>query len=138
MNYDPKILFCLPGQLSTVVLTTFDGYGNRADGYSIVDGYDILPYITRVVFPDLSLSTGFPQNMIKLDVGLYYYQFTLPTGAAAAGSYLIDITYLDPGSGLYLKILYQLLCCPIFGQYGASIPVAVPSGYPYCFGCNSQ
>jgi hypothetical protein len=152
MDCDLKILFCLPGQLATVALTTVDGYGERADGY--YDGYFpgwynggynnfvsaiVPPWITRIVFPDLSLSSGFPQSMVKLDTGFYYYQFTLPTGATASGSYFIDISYLDPASGLILQTLYQLLCVPIFGQYGASLPQNnLNPNFPYCWANNPQ
>ncbi len=62
------VLYYSPGQKATIFLETLNGSGVREDGY--------VPAVTRVVFPDLSLAAGFPQNMVKLDVGLYFFQFT--------------------------------------------------------------
>ena len=138
-------LFSLPGQLVTIFLETLNSSGQRADGYydgyfsgyynggynNFDDGYIILPYITRIIFPDLSLANGFPQDMVKLDIGLYYYQFTLPSGATSTGSYFIDVSYLDPASNLIKQQGYQLLCIPIFGQYGSTTPTSL-NPFPYC------
>lgn len=86
-------LYYFPGQKATVFLETLDSNGVRADGYTPPDGY---PIITRVIFPDLTLADGFPQNMTKLDTGLYFFQFTLPTGGSSIGSYGVDVTYNVP------------------------------------------
>ncbi len=76
-----------PGQKATIFLEILDpNTGARADGYS-------LPVITRVIFPDLSLGQSFPQDMVRLDVGLYFFQFTIPFTASAVGSYLVDGYY---------------------------------------------
>jgi len=86
-------LYYFPGQKATVFLETLNAVDIRADGYTSPDGY---PVIDRVIFPDLSLAANFPKNMVKLDVGLYFFQFTLPIGAAAVGSYLVDGHYNIP------------------------------------------
>jgi len=113
-------LYYFPGQKATVFLETLDGYGMRADGYTVPDGY---PFITRVIFPDLSLASGFPQNMIKLDVGLYFFQFTLPATASAVGSYAVDGYYRIPGSNpaSYLNKLWQIIVTAPFGNFGTTI-----------------
>src|SRR6266404_950399 len=42
----------------------------------ISDGYN--PTIDNVYYPNGTLATGFPQNMIKLSAGIYKYNLTLP------------------------------------------------------------
>lgn len=101
-----------PGQVATVFLETLDEYGQRADGYAI-------PLVTRIVYPDLSLAAGYPTDMIQLDVGLYYYQFVLPTGALAVGSYLVDISYDNPSTGYVNTELYQIIVTAPYGNYSA-------------------
>lgn len=105
------VLYYSPGQKATIFLDTLDGYGIRADGYT--------PSVTRVIFPDLSLAADFPQAMIKLDTGLYYFQFTLPIGATAIGSYLVDVTYNVPHTVTYLQTLYQMVVTAPYGIYSA-------------------
>lgn len=112
------ILQYTPGQLVTILLETLNASGVRADGYTPPDGY---PIITNIYYPDFSLFTGYPQNMEKLDTGLYYFQFSLPTGAAAVGSYLVDGYHHVPGtSDGYSKSLYQILVNAPFGIFGAT------------------
>jgi hypothetical protein len=101
-----------PGQTATVFLETLDGYGQRADGYPA-------PVITRLVFPDLTLAAGYPVNMVQLDVGLYYYQFVLPSGAFSIGSYLVDISYTNPATGYTSNTeLYQIMVSAAYGNFG--------------------
>jgi len=96
-----------------------DGYVNAlVDGYITSSRY---PTIVRLVFPDLDLASGYPARMIKLDTGLYYYQFVLPTGATAVGSYLVDVSFTDP-STLYTKTyLYQIAVNAPYGNYGITV-----------------
>ena len=105
-----------PGQTATIFLETLDGYGQRANSIGI-DGYTV-PTITRLVFPNLTLAAGYPVPMVKLDTGLYYYQFILPTGAAAVGSYLVDIEYINPTTGYINTGLYQINVNAPYGLYG--------------------
>lgn len=105
-----------PGQKATIFLETLDPTtGARADGYS-------LPVITRVIFPDLTLAQFFPQDMVKLDVGLYFFQFTIPFTAAAVGSYLVDGYYYQPTTEIPLTFTYQMVVNAPFGNF-AAIPV---------------
>jgi len=102
-----------PGQKVTIFLETLDGYGSRAD-------CGTTPSITRIMFPDLSLANGYPQNMTRLDVGLYYYQFTLPVGAVTVGSYLVDVVYISPANDAVFNQAYQILVNAPFGNFGTT------------------
>jgi len=118
-----QTLSYFPGQTATIFLEVLDGYGERADSYvdGYVDGYEGIPVITRLVFPDLTLAEGYPTIMTKLDVGLYYYQFVLPVGATAVGSYLVDISYINPTTLYTNTALYQIAVNAPFGNYGTTV-----------------
>jgi hypothetical protein len=103
-------LFYSPGQVVTLYLETKDGYGVREDT-------NYLPYASRLLLPSFITSTNFPQNMTRIDTGLYYIQFTLPSGGASVGTYLLDIVYLDILSGLNLIKSYQIIVTAPFGLY---------------------
>jgi hypothetical protein len=126
-----QTLFYSPGQTATIFVETLDINGERVDanvdgyiGSSMPDGYQDgyidgyhNPMVFRLVFPDLNLADNYPVHMVKLDTGLYYYQFVLPSGATAVGSYLVDISYTDP-STLYTKTsLYQISVNAPYGNY---------------------
>jgi len=114
-----KILNYFPGQKATIFLETLNPSTlARQDGYNFMDGYDGYPVIDRIIFPDLSLANNFPQHMVKLDNGLYFFQFTLPFKASAVGSYLIDGYYGEPVTGKKLTFLYQIVVSAPFGNYG--------------------
>lgn len=91
-----------PGQKATVYLETVHADGYRADSAT-------QPIVARIIFPDLSLASGFPQNMTKLDTGLYYYQFVLPAGASSVGSYLVDTQFTNPTTNAINNQAYQIL-----------------------------
>lgn len=115
------VLYYHPGQEATVFLETLDSSGVRADGY---DGYGLDGYaaaISRIISPDLSLASGFPAEMTKLDTGLYFFQFTLPRTSAAVGSYLIDVTYVKPNTDELLKKAYHLIVNAPYGNYSAGV-----------------
>lgn len=126
-----SILTAAPGQQVTIVLDTLviasnndgyrhDGYSaafGHADGYSFIDGYYNLPIVQRIFFPSLSLAQGYPQKMARLDNGLYYFQFTLPTGAAALGSYIVDISYISARTTNISQTTYQVIVTAPFGMY---------------------
>jgi len=95
-------LFYRPGEVGTLVIETFDP---NIDGYRI-DGYSI-PYIDKIYLPKNSdgyiLSTdgyalsldGYSSSFVftKLEIGLYLYNFRLPSGPSKIGTYLFDIRY---------------------------------------------
>lgn len=109
-----QVLQHFPGQLATIFLETEDAAGVRADGYAV-------PMVTRVILPDLSLATEYPQNMHKLDIGLYYIQYVIPSGAVAVGSYLVDIIYADPDTSVIRNTAVQIVVTAPFGTYTAVV-----------------
>lgn len=108
-----QTLYFSPGEKVTIFLDTFDNSGVRADGY-------YTPVVTRIVFPDLSLATGFPADMTKLDTGVYYFKFTLPTNATSVGSYLVDVTYWDPTGAEERQKLYHIIVTAPFGNFSVT------------------
>lgn len=112
-------LYYFPGQKATIFLETKDGY-QRSDSVLPFNG-NATPVVTRVIFPDLSLALGFPQSMVKLDTGLYFFQFTLPLGGSSIGSYLIDVTFNVPGTNYFDTKVYQFIVTAPFGNYGTTV-----------------
>jgi hypothetical protein len=109
-----EILSYSPGQQVTIFLETKDSNGVRQDGYS-------LPVINNVLFPGYTLAMGYPQSMTRLDVGLFTFQFTLPTGGSAVGSYLVEVSYISPANGYPNTQLYQIIVSAPFGNYGVTV-----------------
>ena len=100
-----------PGNLVTLFLEVVDGYG-RVDSFNP-------PTIDGIIFPDLSSPPGYPQFMTRLNTGLYSFQFTLPIGAAAIGSYLVEASYTF-ADGYSNSQLYQISCLAPFGNFSAT------------------
>ena len=97
-----------------------DGYADGyADGYG-ADGYYDLPLINRIIFPSLAEAVGYPKQMARIDTGLYYFQFTLPTGSAAVGTYIVDVKYVSPITENWAQTFYQVICTAPFGNYSIS------------------
>lgn len=101
-----------PGQKATIFLEVLDSSGRRSDGY---DGY--IPVVMQIVLPNFTLVPGYPADMKKLDPGLYYFQYTIPTGAVSIGSYLIDVLYKHPDLNSYFTALYQIIVTAPYGIY---------------------
>src|ERR1700722_19573367 len=101
-KYMTTILQYSPGQTATIWQEIKDANGVRTN-----DGY--VPVITRIIVPEFTLMAGYPQGMTQFDIGLYYFQFTLPVGAASIGSYLVDIIYLNPINGFLNTNTYQII-----------------------------
>ncbi len=133
------ILTATPGTIVTIVLETLLSDGYRSDGYFIGDGYDMntgyhgsdadgygvdgyynLPLVQRIFLPSMALAAGYPQQMARIDTGLYYFQFTLPTGASAVGTYIVDVEYVNPITENYAEIFYQVIVSAPYGQYSVS------------------
>lgn len=120
MMTTPNILQYAPGQQVFLALeiTRTDGY--RVDGYTFLpNGYDGYAVINRIFFPNLTTSSLYPLRMNKIDVGLYYHSFVLPTGASAVGSYLVDGYYYDATTLTKVSVLWQVLCSAPFGNFTA-------------------
>lgn len=106
-----QVLYHNPGQSVTIVLETHNSDGYRSDTV-------LFPVVDRIILPNLNLAQDYPQSMIQLDTGLYYYKFTLGTGAASFGTYIIDITYGNPATGNTTTIAYQVVVTAVTGNYG--------------------
>lgn len=116
-----NILTFFPGQKATIFLETVDINGVRADGYDgYEDGYAV-PLVNSMFLPNLTYASNYPQQMTKLNTGLYMYSFTLPTGAAAVGSYLLDVEFVNPINHLVNNQGFQIIVTAPFGQYGTTI-----------------
>lgn len=107
------ILFHSPGQTATLFLELTDGYGGRVDAPE-------LPTIDRVFLPNLTTASNYPQNMNQLDTGLYYFRLTLPTGATAVGSYLVDASFVNPITLYTNSISYQIIVTAPYGIYSVT------------------
>ena len=114
------ILNYTPGQLVTFYQEVKNCYDQRVD-----DGY--IPVVTRIIMPSIcgfTLANGYPQDMIRIDVGLYYFQFRLPLEAISVGTYFVDISYLNPNTLLIVNDSRQIIVTAPFGNFGVS-------PYPY-------
>lgn len=106
------ILNYAPGQTVTFYIEVKDGYTHQRTD----DGY--VPVVTRIIIPGFNLASGYPLSMTRFDVGLYYFQFILPIGAAAVGTYFVDIVYMDPDSLLLVNDSIQIIVTAPYGVYG--------------------
>ncbi len=107
-----EILQYLPGMEATIYLDIVGTDGYRMDGYTP-------PAVNRIIFPGFTLALGYPALMTRLDTGLYYYQFVLPQGASAVGSYLVDCSYGNPDTHLENFRTFQVIVSAPFGTYSA-------------------
>lgn len=107
-----QILTASPGQQCTVFLETLDGY-QRADS-------NVMPTVVQILFPNLSAAAGYPQPFTRISTGLYTFAFTLPIGATAVGSYLVDVTWNDPDTGLPAQTYYQVIVSAPRGNYNVT------------------
>jgi hypothetical protein len=100
-----------------------DGYeddGYIIDGY-VVDGYGA-PIIARIIRPDFSLfviDPPCPVAMTYVDTGLYTFSFVLPTGAAAVGTYIVDIFWYHPTTLCLQQDYIQVVVNAPYGIYSA-------------------
>jgi len=114
------VLNYTPGQQATIYFQLVDANGVRTD-----DGY--VPVVVQILMPTLypCSSLTFPINMTNIDTGLYYFQYAIPSGAAAVGSYLIDVAYLA-ADGYVNNEIYQLIVTAPFGNFGlTTVGVAI-------------
>ena len=106
-------LYYTPGQKATVVLETVGADGYRMDSPQI-------PTVAHIWDPSLQLIDGYAGDMTQVSTGLYVFYYEIPKGAAAVGSYLIDVTYLDPVTSGAQEIIYQLIVNAPYGIYSAT------------------
>ena len=106
-------LFANPGQTVRLVTQVLDGYTNeRSDGY--------VPSVQSVYFPDQSRATGYPQNMSRIETGLYAHDIVLPTGNSALGTFTISVFYQQPSTGMKIWELFLINVARPFGNTSAS------------------
>jgi hypothetical protein len=106
------ILTYSPGQTVTIIQQVLNLDGYRADGYLGA------PVITRILLPGFTLATGYPATMSRLDVGLYNYSFTLPVGAVAVGTYVVDLSWYSPDTQQLQQDFILVLVSAPYGVYG--------------------
>ena len=111
-----QVFYHSPGQSVTIVLETLAVTGSREDSPA-------LPVIDRIILPSLTLAANYPQVMTKLDTGLYYYKFALPTGVSAVGTYIVDVSYVDPAISALKNVAYQVVVTAIAGNFGVNSAV---------------
>ena len=111
-----NILYFYPGQQVTIITEIKDNDGNRVDPL-------ILPVVNKIIKPDLTEFENYPQNMIKINTGIYYFKFNLPSGAISIGSYLTDIQYTHPTTNILNNKLYQIIVLAPFGNFTASVGI---------------
>jgi hypothetical protein len=123
------VLNYTPGQQATIYFQLVDANGVRTnDGYVPVVVQIITPHPCHAPqcephfprhhhhpYPCRTLT--FPINMTIIDTGLYYFQYNIPSGAEAVGSYLIDVAYLA-ADGYINNEVYQLVVTAPFGNFG--------------------
>lgn len=109
-----QILNYFPGQKVTIFLETINNLGVRTDSSTT-------PIVSRIVFPGFTLASDYPQTMIQLDTGLYYYQFTLPSGAVSVGSYFVDVIFTNPSNDALVTTGYHILVSAPFGNFSTTI-----------------
>lgn len=104
--------FANPGQNVRIAVQTTDGYGSRVDGY--------VPVVTRVFMPDLAIAAGFPLEMARIDEGLYISGLVLPTGPTALGTWVVNVFFIQPGTGRPVWQLFTINVARPFGNSSAS------------------
>lgn len=108
-----QTLFHSPGQQVTILLQILDSNGQRADGYQT-------PTVDRVLVPSLAEASGYPADMTKIDTGLYYHRFTLPNGASAVGTYIVDLSWPDPDTMIFKTDVVQVVATAAYGLYSVT------------------
>lgn len=107
-----NVLQYTPGSQVTVILEILDSSGVREDGYTA-------PMVEKVILPDLSESTLYPLEMIRISTGLYYHKFSLPTGASAVGTYIVDLSWTDASNNPKQGFV-QVICVSTGGYFSIS------------------
>jgi lysophospholipase L1-like esterase len=90
-------IFANTGQTVRFVIDTLNADGYRSDGY--------VPVVESIIFPDMSLASGYPQAMTNIDRGLYAHGILLPTGADALGAYIASVFWVENNLPKYQTIV---------------------------------
>lgn len=114
-------LWYSPGQTVTIVQQVLNLDGYRADGYAFSGSGPLgAPVIARLIYPDFTLAPAYPVAMTKLDTGLYTWSFTLPTGGAAVGTYIVDGYWYHPDTLQLQQDFTQIVVLAPFGLYSVT------------------
>lgn len=112
------IIYATPKQVLTLFFEVFNSTQQRADSPSD-------PLITSIYNPNFDLLDGYPAAMTNINVGLYSFTMTMPTGPTAVGTYIISIIWKDPDTSDQKQTHYQIICKSppnAAGEYIATIP----------------
>ena len=113
-----QILNYSPGSKATIFLEVNDGYSEvRVDAIGT-------PVVNSILLPDFTNDgyDGYSIPLTHLDTGLYAFQFQIPRGASAVGSYFVSVSYIHPISLQTNTRGFQLIVSAPFGLYGTSVP----------------
>lgn len=113
-----SIIYAAPKQILTLFFEVLDSNQERTDSPSD-------PLILSIYNPNFDLLDGYPAAMTNIDVGLYSFTITLPTGPTAVGTYIVNIIWEDPDTLNQKQTHYQIICKSppnAAGDYVATIP----------------
>jgi hypothetical protein len=108
-----NVLSYSPGQKVSLLIEVL-----APDGYHI--DTSAVPTIDKIFMPNLTLAAGFPVNTTKLDTGLYFYNFQLPTGISSVGSYVAVATWINPSTLKTNQTTFQINVSAPYGLYTSS------------------
>lgn len=97
-----------PGQPISMIVEVLNAAGYRTDGYSP-------PKIDYVMYPDGSSAGGFPQDMVKIDLGLFKYTLIMPMGIL--GTYVAGASWTHPSFGNIENVSFAINVHEPFGNY---------------------
>lgn len=109
-----QTLYHSPGQKATIFLEVLNNDGYRADAYTV-------PVVNSIFKPNHTYADGYPASMTNFETGKYYFDYTIPSGSTAVGSYLMDVFYEHPTTTQTIKLLYQIVVTAPFGIYSTTI-----------------
>lgn len=102
-----------PGQQVTIMLETTNSINERISPTTA-------PNIDKILTPSLTELDGYPQAMTELYVGLYYFQFTLPSGASSVGTYVVDTSWVNPSTSATIKNVFLIVVSAPYGIYSVT------------------
>jgi hypothetical protein len=106
-----QILNTSPGSTITILLDISPG--------GIRTSPDFAPMVLWVLAPDhTSVLPNLPAAMTGIDTGLFLYDLTIPTGGAACGSWIANVTYKISGVDYFEA--YQIVVSAPYANFSVS------------------
>ena len=99
-----EIVYSSPGQFVKFIFEITDGYNTR-------ENPSIDPIINKIYTPTFDVLPNYPQAMYHLDVGLYAFYVTLPSGQDNLGTFIVDISWTN-SKGNINQTFYQVISKP--------------------------